>query len=86
MKEEDEEEEKEKKKSKAILVTGSGGPQVCGMPRLPHFLENQLTDGGDVVSLRCWPPFTPPPEDSWYSFLFEAESTPKPQRVWKVVN
>jgi hypothetical protein len=40
-------------------------------------LHNRLTDGGKVVSLRRRPPFTPK-EDSWYSFLFEAESTPGP--------
>jgi hypothetical protein len=27
--------------------------------RLPHFLDNQLTDGGEVVSLTHQPPFTP---------------------------
>jgi hypothetical protein len=38
-------------------------------------LYNGLTDGGEVVSFTHWPPFTPQ-EDSWYSFLLEAESTP----------
>jgi hypothetical protein len=38
------------------------------------FLDNRLTDGGEVVSLTRRPPFTPQ-EDSWYSFLLEAEST-----------
>jgi hypothetical protein len=28
------------------------------MSRLPHFLDNQLTDGGKVVSLMRRPPFT----------------------------
>jgi hypothetical protein len=28
----------------------SGGPQCCEMPRLSHFLDNQLIDGGAVVS------------------------------------
>jgi hypothetical protein len=45
------------------------------MSTLPHFLDNRLTDGGEVVSLTSRPPFTPQ-EDSWYSFLLEAESTP----------
>jgi hypothetical protein len=27
--------------------------------RLPHFLDNQLTDGGEVVSLTCEPTFAP---------------------------
>jgi hypothetical protein len=29
------------------------------MLRLPHFLDNRLTDGGEVVNLKCRPPFTP---------------------------
>jgi hypothetical protein len=29
------------------------------MPRLPHFLDNRLKDGGEVVSLTRRPPFTP---------------------------
>jgi hypothetical protein len=29
------------------------------MPRLPLFLDNRLTDGGEVVSLTRRPPFTP---------------------------
>jgi hypothetical protein len=28
------------------------------MSRLPHFLDNRLTNGGEVVSLTSWPPFT----------------------------
>jgi hypothetical protein len=52
-------------------------PQGCEMSRLPHFIENWLTDGGEVVSLTHWPPCTPQ-EGSWYSFLLEAESTPGP--------
>jgi hypothetical protein len=63
-----------KGKGKAIPVTGRGGPLGCETPRLPHFLDNRPTDGGEVVSLTRWPPFTPE-EDSWYSFLLEAEST-----------
>jgi hypothetical protein len=39
------------KKGKTIPVTGHGGQQGCEMSRLPHFLDNQLTDGGEVVSL-----------------------------------
>jgi hypothetical protein len=58
----------------ATPVTGRGDPQGCEMPRLPHFLDNQPTDGGQVVSLTRRPPFTLQ-EDSWYSFLLEAEYT-----------
>jgi hypothetical protein len=40
-------------------------------------MGNRLTDGGEVVSLTRWPPFTPQ-EDSWYLFLLEALSTSGP--------
>jgi hypothetical protein len=64
------------KKGKAIPVTGRGGPQGYETSRLPHFLHNRLTDGGKVVSLMRRPAALYPQEDSWYSFLLEAESTP----------
>jgi hypothetical protein len=38
----------EVKKSKAIPVTGRGGPLGCETSRLPHFLDNLLTHGGEV--------------------------------------
>jgi hypothetical protein len=63
-------------KGKAILVTGSGHPQGCETSRLSNFLDIRLTDGGEVASLTRRPPL--PQEDSWYSFLLEAESTPGP--------
>jgi hypothetical protein len=37
-------------KSKGIPVTGRGGPKGCEMSRLLHFLDNQLTNGGEVIS------------------------------------
>jgi hypothetical protein len=58
-------------KGKAIPVTGREGPYGRESARLPHLLDNRLTDGGGVVSLIRWPPFVPQ-EDSWYSFLLEA--------------
>jgi hypothetical protein len=61
-------------KGKDIPVTGRGG---CERSRLPHYLDKRLTDGKVVIpTLR--PPFTPRFlfEDSWYSFLLEAKSTP----------
>jgi hypothetical protein len=64
-------------KGKAIPVTGREDPQGYETSRLPHFLDNRLTDCGEVVSPTRRPPFTPQ-EDSWYSFLLEAESTPGP--------
>jgi hypothetical protein len=71
-----------KVKGKAVPVTAHGGPQRCGTSRLKHFLHNRLTDGGEDVSLTHQPPFTPQ-EDSWYSFLLEAELTPGPEFGWK---
>jgi hypothetical protein len=44
-------------------------------PRLPYFLDSQLTDGGEVVSLNMLAAFYAQ-EDSWYSFLLETESAP----------
>jgi hypothetical protein len=40
---------------------------------IPWFLYSWLTGGGNS-SLMCWPHFMSE-EDSWYSFLLEAEST-----------
>jgi hypothetical protein len=44
-----------KGEGKAIPVTGRGGPYGCETSRLPHFLDNRLTDGGEVVSLTRLP-------------------------------
>jgi hypothetical protein len=48
-----------KRKSKAIPVTARGGPQGCETSRLPRFLDNRQTDGGEVVSLTHQQRFTP---------------------------
>jgi hypothetical protein len=53
------------KKGKTVSVTDRGGPYGCEMSRLPHFLDNSFTNGGQVVSLTRRPPFTHY-EDSWY--------------------
>jgi hypothetical protein len=58
-------------------VTGLGGPYVCETSRLPHFLDNRLIDGGEVISLNA-PAVLYPQEDSWYSLLLQTESTPGP--------
>jgi hypothetical protein len=50
---------KKQKEGKAIPVTGRGVPYGCDTSRLPHFLDNRLTDGGTVVSLMRRPFFTP---------------------------
>jgi hypothetical protein len=66
---------KKKKKGKAIPVTGREG--LCAVEAPTFSLDSRLIDGGKVVSLTLRPPFTPQ-EDSWYSFLLEAESTSRP--------
>jgi hypothetical protein len=43
----------------------------------------RLTDGGKVVSLTRRQAALYPQEDSWYSFLLEAEPTPGPYFGWK---
>jgi hypothetical protein len=40
-------------------------------------LDSRVTDGGKIVTFTRRPHFTPQ-EDSWYSFLLEAESTQGP--------
>jgi hypothetical protein len=42
---------------KTIPVTSCGGPKVCETSKFPHFLDNRLTDGGEVLSLMRRPPF-----------------------------
>jgi hypothetical protein len=64
----------EGKNVKGVSVTGCGSPYGCKTSRLPHFLDNRLTDGGKV-SLTHRPPLSLQ-KSSWYSFLLEAESTP----------
>jgi hypothetical protein len=66
------------KKGKPIPVRGHRDLQDCETSRLPHFLDNRPTDGGEVVSLTRQPAALYPQEDSWYSFLLEAESVPGP--------
>jgi hypothetical protein len=46
------------KKVEAIPVTDRGDPEGCETSRLPRFLDNRLTVGGEVVSLTRRPPFT----------------------------
>jgi hypothetical protein len=46
-------------------------------PRLPHFLDDRLTNAGEVYSLALRPRFVPQ-KDSWYSFLLEDEPTTGP--------
>jgi hypothetical protein len=52
----------------AIPVTAHGGRQGCETSTLPHFLENGLTDGGEVVSASSAGPLYPQ-EYYWYPLL-----------------
>jgi hypothetical protein len=47
-----------KQGNKSIPVTGRGGLYGCEMLRIPHCLNNRLTDGGKVVSLNRRTPTT----------------------------
>jgi hypothetical protein len=42
---------------KVIPVTGRGDPEGCETSRHPHFLDNRLTEGAEVVSLTRQPHF-----------------------------
>jgi hypothetical protein len=44
--------------AKAILVTGGGAQEVCETSRLPHSLDDRLSDG-EVVSLMRRPTVNP---------------------------
>jgi hypothetical protein len=46
------------KKGKVIPVTGRRYPYGCETSRFPHFLDNRLTDGVEVVSFTIQPLFT----------------------------
>jgi hypothetical protein len=60
------------KKVKGILITGNGDTLASETSRFTHFLDNRLTDDGEVSLKRRQI------ADTWYSFLLEAESTPGP--------
>jgi hypothetical protein len=51
--------EEEYKEGKAIPVIIRGGAWASETSRLPHFPDNRLTDGGEVVRLTCRRSFTP---------------------------
>jgi hypothetical protein len=39
-----------------ICVSGGGDPQYCETSTPPHFINNRLKAGGEVDSLKSWPP------------------------------
>jgi hypothetical protein len=57
-----------------MLATDRRGLRVYSYEtlRIPNFVNNRLTDGGEVVSLTRRPFFTLQ-EYSWYSFLLEVK-------------
>jgi hypothetical protein len=57
-----------REKHRVIRVTSHGGPKGCETSRLPNFLGNRRRPAGRPAGLY-------PQEDSWYSFLIQAEST-----------
>jgi hypothetical protein len=65
-------------KGKAILQQAVETHRVGESLRLPHFLDNWFTNGGEVVSPTHWPMFTPRKIPGTHSFLFKAELTPGP--------
>ena len=63
-------------KGKAVPLQAWSGPEGSRKLRFPDFMT-AAQDGGKVVSLTHRPPL-PPGNNTWYSFLLEAESTPGP--------
>jgi hypothetical protein len=70
-----------KVKVEVSLLQAVEAHRVVGR-RGSHIFYCLLTDGSEVVNLTHRPPFTPQ-EDSRYSFLLEAVSTPEPECGWK---
>jgi hypothetical protein len=70
------------KKAKAILVPERERPYGCETSRLPHFLDNRLTDGGEVVSLTRRPPFTLRKIPGTH-FCWRLSRPPGPECDWK---
>jgi hypothetical protein len=64
-------------KGKAVQLQAWSGPEGSRKLRFPDFLTT-AQNGGKVVSLTHRP-HLPPGNNSWCSFLLEAESTPGPQ-------
>jgi hypothetical protein len=49
------------KKGTVIPIMGCAGSWNCEISRFPHFIDNPLTDGGEVISLMS----KLPKKDSW---------------------
>ena len=57
-------------------ITGPKFPEGCTRLRFPDYVT-MAQNGGQVISLTHRPLFTPR-KYTWYSFLLEAESNPRP--------
>jgi hypothetical protein len=66
----------DKEKGKAVTLQAWSGPQGSRKFRFPDYMITAQY-GGKVVSLTHRPPL-PSRKCSWYSFLFDTESTPGP--------
>ena len=64
-------------KGKAVPFEAWSGPEGSRKLRFPDFMTT-AQDGGKVCQLYAPAAFTPT-KYSWYSFLLEVESTPRPQ-------
>jgi hypothetical protein len=54
-----------------MTVTRCQGLGGCELSRIPHYLDNQLADDGEVASLMLCPLFASR-EIFWYSLLLAA--------------
>ena len=63
-------------KGKAVPLQAWSGPEGSRKLRFPDFTTT-AQDDGKVVSLKHRPPL-PQGNNTWYSFLLEAEFTPGP--------
>jgi hypothetical protein len=50
-----------------MTVTGRRGLYVCERSRLPHYLDNRLKDGSEVVNIMRRPRSTPQKQYSFAS-------------------
>jgi hypothetical protein len=73
-----------KVKDKHITVTGYGGPQACETSRIQYFLDNQLTDGYEVVSLRTGRTLTPHPKR--FLVLIPVNFSRQPHKVFTLLS
>ena len=68
--------------SKAIPLQAWTGPESSRKVKAPRFQDSRHMKVVRLSALRTGLLY-PPRKYSWYSFLLEAESTPRPQCGWK---